>query len=541
MNATLKSICSLLRQSDVELQVSAIRVLGAIHTREPGVHRALGELLAATDDPVVFGAIVDEIAENPHEQMLKFLLEVLESNSDRQEQVLTAIARIGGKAVVPLKRHFDRASTPIKLCIISTLPRIRTTQAHAFLVECFFSSDHEVIRQAVHALREEVHAYGTRERSDLHGKLMTVLKDRRLKGNDASLSAVIIGLGILADIRCKEKLLGYTTKDYPTQIRRHAMMSLARLEYVGEKHGKVFKTLLPVLEENDYEGIVRHAVSVLMGIKPLRGDNANLQALLKNKHVGVREYAIHALSQLDNLTNAEMVLEFLFSTTAKLRDAASEALRKMPSAVTVILRHLDEVEQKGRAFEMVNILESHGNRIKPDRAREMIKHMYELYEKGDDHYQLYRTALRHLRGEVLQAELVKMADKARKKKDFETVRDALRLLDHTELMTPEIRFKLAIAKLKTSKKDRSRAFRQSDYCLEHIAHLLHDDPKGFAKKFSAESALESEDFLYVGYHFSERLNKERRFGVDMLRTVTSKWRRSPAAKVAREKLKVEGH
>ena len=53
--------------------------------------------------------------------------------------------------------------------------------------------------------------------------------------------------------------------------------------------------------------------------------------------------------------------------------------------------------------------------------------------------------------------------------------------------------------------------------------------------------LEAEDFYYVGFHFSEKLNEERRFGEDILRHLKKKWSRGPIAKLAREKLKIEGH
>lgn len=541
MNATLKAICGLLQQDDPELQQAAIRVIGAIKTRESGVYKALGELLIATDNPVVFGAILDAIETTPNESTLKYLLTILERDNGHEEQILNAIASIGGKAVTMLRRQFDRTAPLTQRKIVAVLPRIRSTQAHAFLVECMFDEDGELVRQAVHALREEVHHYAPKEKTDLHQKLVAALKDKRLASDEAALSAIIISLGILADIRAKDKLLPYVDRKYPTQIRRHALMSLARLEYVGDKHAKVFKALWPVLEETDYEGLVRHAVAVLMRIKPRRADNARIQKLLENRHPGVQAYALQALSRLDSLTNAEHALAFMSHPNATLRDAAAEALRNMPSAVTVILRHLDDVADRGRAFEMVKILESHDKRIKPDRARAMIKHMLELYEAGDEHYQLYRMALRHLRGDVLQKELLKIAEKARKKKDWPKVRDTLKLLDHTELLTPEIRFELAVAKLKTSKKDRSRTFRLSDYCLEHIAQLLEADPKGFKRRLLAEKALDDEDLLYVGFHFSERLNEERRFGADLLRHVAKKWPRRQSGKVAKKKLRVEGH
>lgn len=541
LNATLKGICGLLSQDDPDLQLAAIRVLGAIGTRESGVHKALGELLTTTENPVVFGAILDVAEQTPHEGTLRYLVQILERDSGRDEQVLNAIAKIGGKAVGILKRQFERSSSPTKQKIVAVLPRIRTPQAHSFLVECAFDSDSELVRQTVHALREEVNNYAPKEKGDLYQKLVNGLKDKRNARDDAALSALIISLGILGEMRAKEKLLPYVDRHWPTQIRRHALMSLARLEYTGASHANVFKKLWPVLEESDYEGLVRHAVAVLSRIKPRRADNARIQKLLESKHRGVQVYALEAISQLDSITNAEHALHFLGHSDPELRDAAAGALRQMRSAVTVILRHLDDVADRVRAFEMVKILESHDKRIKPDQAREMIKHMLSLYEAGDEHYQLYRIALRHLRGDVLQSELVTIAERARKKKDWERVRDTLKLLDNTEQLTPEIRFQLAVAKLKTSEKDRSRTFRLADYCLEHIAKLLEDDPKGFRRRLLAEKALDADDYLYVGYHFSERLNQERRFGADLLRHVIKKWSRRQAAKDAQEKLRVEGH
>ncbi len=541
MNATLKSICALLRQGDQELKKAAIQVLGAIHARDPGVHKALGELLIVEDDPAVFVALLETIEQNPHEQALRFLLKVIERNTDYQERILNAVSRIGGKAVVELKRHYERVPSPTKCEIVKVLPKIRTSPAHAFLVDSFFEQDHEIVRSGVHALREEISGYDIKERTDLYNRLIVALKDRRLVKNDAALSAVIIALGILADIRCKSKLLPLAVEEHSPQIRRHALMSLARMEFVGDKHGDVFDALLPLLNNDDYEGFVRHVVQVLFKIKPRRSDNGKIQDLLTNRHSGVQVYAIQALSQLNSITNAEKVLSFLGHPDPRLREAAGTALRGMSSAVEIVLRHLETEENRARAFEMVKILESHGNKIKPDRARIMVKKMLSLYEKNDERYQLYRTALRHLRGEVMQAELLKLAEKAGKQKEWVKVRDYLKLLDHTELLSADIRLELTIAKLKTSKKDRSRTFRQSDYCLEHIAFLLREDPKGFRKKFLAEKVLDAEDYLYVGFHFAERLNEERRFGADILRHVKKKWPRAKAAGIAAQKLKLEGH
>lgn len=539
MNSTLKSICDLLKHPDSDLQIAAVRVLGAIQFREPSVVRALGELLLHSDSVLLQAAILKTLRMNPHEYALRYLLQMLDRDTGHEESILDVIAAIGGKAVTLLKQQFSRTPLAVRCKISAVLPRIRTPQAHAFLIDCYCSGDNELIRDSVHALREEIEHYPAREKSDLMQRLFQALKDKRK--SEAALSAILISLGILGDVKAKGRLLAYVTPEHPQQIRRHALLSLGRFEYPGDKHHDIFDALTPLLDEEDYDGLVRHAVQVLMKIKPRRADQATLRDLIHSRHEGVGAYAIQALSQLDTITNATLISEFLHATKVQLRDAASEALRRMPSAVDVILRQIDEVKDRSEAFEMVKILEDHGNRIKPDRARKMIRHMLELYYAGDEHYQLYRAALLHLRPDAFQKELDALATGFETEKDWEKARDTLKLLDHTPLLTPDVRFRLAVAKLRTSKKDIARTFRLSDYCLEHIAGLLHEDPKGFQKRFLAEKALEPEDYFYVGYHFSEKMNEERRFGVDVLQHVVKRWSRKPAAALARKKLKVEGH
>ncbi len=541
INNTLKDISNLLKHRDAELQVAAIRVLGAIQVDDPQIIKALGELLVGSGNPNVRRSVLLAFESCPHEIALKYLLQSLEKDEGLLEQTLDVLARIGGKAVALLSQSLARLPQSVQRNLVRVLPKIRTIAAHELFIDCCYSEDHEMVRNAVHALREEIGNYNTREAGELRDKLVAALGARKTTDNSAALSAFIISLGIIGQVQVKTKLLPFLAKSNATQIRRHALMSLARFEYVGTRHQDVFEAVLPLLNEGDYEELVRHAVQVLQRIKPRRTDNNKIRALLENPHAGVRIYAVQALAQLDSVTNVESLLPLLRNADIKLREAASEALRGMPSAVQVILKHIDTVRDKKEAFEMVRILEAHGNRIKPDKAREMIERMLELYAKNDEHYQLYRTALRHLRGDTLQQEICQRADAARKDGLWEQVRDLLKLLDHTELMTPKVRFELAIAKLKTSKRDLARSFRISDYCLEHLAILLREDPKGFRAAFLSCKDLLPEELFYVGYHFTEQLNEERRFGIEVLQHIAKKFARHEAAQAAKSKLKIEGH
>jgi len=213
----------------------------------------------------------------------------------------------------------------------------------------------------------------------------------------------------------------------------------------------------------------------------------------------------------------------------------------MPSTVNIILKTIDETPQALRVQDMVRILAHHRNRITPERARNRIKKMLEMQGKGDKRFELNWEALKQLKPEVLQAEILKLADKAFAASDYETAALHLSLLDRGGLLTSELRYRLMLAKLKTSAKAKSRSSRAADPALEHAARLLAESPREFKARLMAEKILTDEDYLYLGFHFSERLNEERRFGADLLRHVAHRWPRRQSAKAAKQKLHLEGH
>lgn len=544
VNATLKALQNLIRNPDPELQLAALRVLGAIKSREPGIHRALGELLVATDDPIVFHAVLDAIDQAPHEQALRYLLRLLERDIPYQDRVLEVIAKIGPKALPALKLQFERVSSATQGRIVAILPRLRTHPAHQMLLDSLAHPNHHVVRAALHAIRDEMPHYAPDEKADLQTRLAAALRDRRFKASDTALSAVIISLGVLADPRAEDILLPFTRPGHPAQIRRHALLSLSRLDLPVDDRPDLAAELAELLDEEDYDGLVRPAVAVLARLRPGKADEARCRVWLKNRHPGVRAFAIQTLAQIDSPANAQLILDFLHHPDQAPRDAAIAALKTMPSAVGVLLKALDQCVAAGTGGggELVRLLESHpGNRLAPDRARSLVKRMLTLSTANDPHHEWYLNALKTLRPDILLADLAKQADQAFAAGDFATACRVLRLLDTAGLLTDETRYRLAVARLKVSPKDRSRSSRQADYALDHMATLLAHDPKGFRARLFAEPMLDDADLYYVGYHFAERLNEERRFGADVLRHVVAKWPRRAAAKQAKAKLTLEGH
>ena len=541
MNSTLKSIQQLIYNHDKRLQLAAIVVLGAINTREPAVHKALADLMIETDDPDVFDAALTAIEASPHEQILKQLVRVLDKAEEHQDRIIDAIAKIGAKAIPSLKQQFDKVPPETQRRMVRVLPRIRTHLAHSFLIECLIHPDLQLMREAVRSLREAMAEYNAAEKADLFGQLSNTLKDRRVRQNDVAVSAIIVTLGILADIRAKDQLLSFTVPGSPAQIRRYALISLAALPLSSVQHSDVAAALYPLLDDPDYDGLVRHAITVLSTLPPSLEDQEVLSELLANPHIGVRVFAMSKLASLDSAANAELIMEFLPASDQSLKEAALAALSRMPSTVNIILKTIDDNPGVLRVQDMVRILAQHRNRITPERARNRIKKMLELHGKGDKRFELNWEALKQLKPEVLQAEILRIADKAFTSRNFESAATHLGFLDKGELLNPELRYQLMLATLKISGKSRSRSSRAADPALEHATRILAENPREFKSRILTEKILTDEDYLYLGFHFSERLNEERRFGADLLRYVASRWPSRQSAKAARQKLRLEGH
>jgi HEAT repeat protein len=540
VNATLKSIQQLITHPDRELRLSAIRVLRAINIREMAIHKILANLMIETDDSEIFEAALATIEAAPHEQILRQLVRTLDRDEKYLERILDAIAKIGSKAVLPLKQQFEKVPPETQRRMVRVLPRIRTHLAHSFLIDCLAHPDLILMREAIRALREEIEKYNPAERNDLLSQLQLQLKDKRFRQNDSALSAGIIALGIIADPRSESKLLSFAAPGGTTHIRRYALMSLANLPLADSSHPEIVSALYPMLEDPDYDGLVRHAVTVLELINPDPDEQDHLRSLLKNRHTGVRIFAIGKLASLDSAPNAQLILDFLSASDQALKEAAVTALSQMPAAVNIILKAIDETPGQLRIQDVVSILSHHANRITAERARNRIKKLLAMDRHNDRFFDIHWEAMKNLRPDILRTEILKIVDEAFSAGQYRQAKEHLELLDIGGLLTVDLRYRLMLASLKVSSKSRSRSYRASDPALEHAVQLLLENPRDFKRRLVSEKILSDEDFLYLGYHFSERLNEERRFGADILRHVVTTWPRRQSAKTAKQKLQVEG-
>lgn len=539
MNATLKQICGLLKNDNAEIQKSAAIVLSKLTPHDSSVLKTIGESLIFINDKDVALTMLKILQHDPQEKSIKYILEVVDKGIIEPKEVYDIVAAVGRKAIPVLKKIYAGSSLQLKLTIIEILPRIRNEAALGFLIDQFFNDNAEVVRACIHALRENIAAFNKKENALLNKKLKSVLSSSKTSKNLTALSAVIISMGITGDIKCKKLLLKYVSDNYDLNIRRHALMSLSSLSYATEGHGDLIKALLPIINDDDSE-LVKLSVDVLSQIRPRKSDTDVLIKILENhKESYVQAFAVKAIGKLDTVDLARRIIDLMWHKDRNIQKAAAETLVEMKSAGKAILDKIDNDAATDKLEELIAILKHHKEKINPERIKSMITRMFECLNKNDAKYTVYRNCLVAIDGDQMQKAVLKKASAARRKRDYDKVRQSLQLLKGTDYMTEDLRMSLAVAKLKTSRKNLNRESRLSDYSLEMIGKMLKDKGKEFIKSFYKQNELNADDYFYVGYHFMEKLHEERRFGVECLQYVISKWGNTKTGQSAKKKLKEE--
>jgi HEAT repeat protein len=501
--------------------------------------KAVGESLPYINDKEVALLLLKILQQNPQEKSIKFILDIVEKGIVDPPEVYQLVAGAGNKAVPVLKKMFKSSSLPLQSAIVEILPRIKSESAMSFFIDQFFNENTELVRTAVHALREAMPEFNKKECSILNRKLKAAHNNKSITKNNTAFSAIIISMGITGDIKCKKMLLKHVNEETEPALRRQALKSLAALNYAAEGHGDLIKTLIPVLYEGNDE-IVRLSVDVLEQIKPRKSDADNLIKIIENhKDSYVQSYAVRALGKLDTIEYAKLIIDLIWHKDRNLQKAAHETLLSMTSAGKAVLEKIDSDQTVEKLHDLIEILKHHNDKISKDKIKSMINKMYDNLEKNKARYTVYKNCVLAVDGEALQKSVLKKVTAAAKKKDYDAVRQNLQLLKGTEFMTDELRMQLAVAKLKTSRKDLNREFRHSDYSLSLIADMLKCNSKDFVREFLKQNLLGIDEYFYVGFHFMEKLHEERRFGAECLQFVVAKWGKTAIGKKAKSKLKDE--
>ena len=80
--------------------------------------------------------------------------------------------------------------------------------------------------------------------------------------------------------------------------------------------------------------------------------------------------------------------------------------------------------------------------------------------------------------------------------------------------------------------------RVGDPVLGHVAELVANKYP-LLRRMKRETQLDASQFLYLGYNCAEKMHAEKRFGVEVLKALNTKWPKTRAAIEGRQKLRLE--
>lgn len=539
MDATTKKIIGLLKSTDRDLQLSAVRVLSELGIKDRLLAKSIGDLLGKAQDSVIKDALLEIPAKSPSKDYLPYLIPFLSDMSLNREKVVRAISATGPQAIPQLTRRYPKALPFEKRSILVVLSRIQNRNAYTLLLEALWDSrEVEHLKFICDLLKSVIDRMEKSDRKWLTQAVLKLIRKPQIKKINPFMISCLILISHLQDPKTKPALLAVLHQSRDIFVMKYALMALARLGFKGKGYDDVLKMLLPVLNHEDFSNVVKYALQVMEPLDVSKKMQSPISKLLESPHASVRSYALSKLGSFDSSENVSTLIEYLNSPDIRIREASKTSLEKMPKAVVPLLKIFDTGLTPEKSDQVITILRAHKNAFKsPSVSKKLLNSMEKLRKQKNEKYRNYLQLLKNVNPDMLYKYVLGKVQTSKKKGKWADAVGYLSLLQDSYLYTTEARYEMAILTLKTSKKDLSTGFRDQDRSLQLFQTMIKTNPDQLFKNLCKERRLLSpQDLYYLGFHFSEKLFELREFGVKLLRYLVKKQPSSAAARLAKRKL-----
>lgn len=540
MKDTLSGIVSMLEEGGPEQQVAAAQVLAWLKPRTPSVVKALGQV-AIGSDGFVRPYAVDALACIGSATALSHLIPLLHAEGPLRHKVARAFGRLGGNAEKVLIREYEKGDHDTRAVILEILAATQGADAmrhiHATLKD---PEAGDLARHAGACLRAEIASLDPVGDEETIGKLRkTYLANIKRIPKRAPATYKVHLLEVLArigDASCRAVFVSNSGPSHPPEVRGAALRGLIGHDLTPNQAAK----LVGYLREEDFVNVVGPSLEVLDGFVPKGAQMSGaLGRLLTNPRPEVRMFALKGIGTFQTASSAKLLLPFLENPDPKVRRLASEGLGRNPEAREGLVKLLLAGRDLEEASRPVDALIDLASELTPGQVKKIVARFMKLVDADDPVRDLYRRILAACRNEVVEPLLL---EEARKLRGINRYRDALRILQTLSLtdkgrMSSDARYELAITTLLMRGREPDLA--EGDPVIGHFCHLIRDG-YGLIQRVKRERALKTEDVLYLGQRFVERLNDERRFGSELLTWLIKKEPDAKESVQAMQKLKVEG-
>lgn len=536
----LDRMCKLLDDGDAELQIAVARVLRELKPKDAAVRKALAGTLKSENEMVRLYALealaaIDLTAALPH---VVPMLGGPESVRARASQLLIGA---GAAAAEALRDHLDSKDPQVRkgiLDIMGKLPGVDTTES---LFAGLLDPDLDVVKRAAQAYRQRIESMAAGDKAKALKKILEFMESKKVRKAKTPLPSCLLIVGALRDVSAAKSVLKYLDRKLPSGVRNHALLALFSLPLQGKDAAAAVGKLLPLLDESEFNEIVKPALDILWKLPPSKEHADRLLKLQKSPIAPVRMYAVKALGQVGSIQAGDSLVEALMSDDPRLSETADAALRGNPDFVPMLVKALDKQEDVGKAFKIVNVLKNFKNVLDKSLVKKFLAKTFSMLDKKESGFQVYFEVVRAALPELAKKEVVARGRDLLKKKDFDEAERVLRLVQRDDLSTPEGDLALAIAQLRQQRLDPTGAGRDQGNAIGLFLKLSRKEGFNLLKQLEKESGLVSpEGLLYLGFAFTERQGADRDLGGAILKLVARKFGSKEEGKVAKQKLKTQG-
>jgi len=536
----LDRMCKLLDDGDAELQIAVARVLRELKPKDAGVRKALAGALKSQNEMVRLYAL-EALAEIDLTSALPHVVPMLggpESVRARASQILIGA---GAAAAAPLRDHLDSKDPQVRkgiLDILGKLPGVDTTES---LFAGLLDPDLEVVKRAAQAYRQRIESMAAADKAKALKKILEFMESPKVQKAKTPLPSCLLIVGALRDASAVKTVLRYLDKKMPPAVRNHALLALFSLPLQGKEASAAAGKLLPLLDESEFNEIVKPALDILWKLTPGKEHADRLFKLQKSTVGPVRMYAVKALGSIGSSDAGEALIDALFSDDSRLSETADGALRGNPDFVPMLVKALDKQEDVAKAFKVVNVLKGFKNVLDKSLVKKFLAKTFQMLDKKESGFQAYFEIVRVAQPELAKEEVVDRGRDLLKKKEFEDAERVLRLVQRDDLSSPEGDLALAIAQLRQQRLDPTGAGRDQGNAIGLFLKLSRKEGFNLLKQLEKESGLVSpEGLLYLGFAFTERQGADRDLGGAILKLVAKKFGAKEEGKIAKQKLKTQG-
>ncbi len=535
----LESILEMLGAADPELQCAAARVIGELGIATEDVVRRVARLL--DEGPALSREYaLQTLGRLRKPSALAHVVKALAQPEPLRGKVREILVSAGPDVLEWLAPHLEKKDAGMRRAVVDTLGAMRSKESLDLLMQCMKDEDYEIVKTATGLVRGRIDAMTDPERHEVCRRCARLLKSAEAKKNRHATVSALRLLGHLRDPDGAALLLDFVGPKQPAQVRANALLSLGTVPVPEKLADRAAAALLPLLEDEDFANVVQHAIPALSRLPVPKGGEKKLEKLLASPHQNVRLFAMRALGSTGSKAAVGRLLALLDHADAKEAEEAARALQN-PAFAKPVLEAYAKFATPQRGWTLVNVLKAQGTRLEGPARLAAGKRLLAAIEAGKEEFKIHFELLRYADPERLRDMLLEKGRKLRQAHKAAEALTYLALVNRDDLLTPEVQYQVALARLDTMNLDVTRASSDPQSPTIQIAALLRNPDFPLIQRLKTDKPQVSPAaLLYLGYRFTERAGAEREFGGAVLKLLADQHAQSAEGKTARQKLRTEG-